>query len=178
MFPGHRNRRIHSVRHELAAQQFRPTSLKKGATDWGQPMHVRGRRVLAAPVGVEDEAGSGLTAEDCHLHRLFDQTATHVVRDGEAHDSAAAQVDDRGQVGPALPGAQIGDVSDPRAAPGSLCEAGPAPRALPRSGPRARPGRLLPGRPSGEPPSRSGPSPARPGQRSCRWTGRARRHLL
>src|SRR5208282_5529442 len=43
---------------------------------------------------------------------VFDQLGAHVVGQGPADDPAAGQVDDRGQVGPALPGRDVGDVAD------------------------------------------------------------------
>ena len=45
-------------------------------------------------------------ASEGHLQRLFDQLGAHVVGQGQADYAAAGQVDDGGQVGPALPGAR------------------------------------------------------------------------
>ena len=44
---------------------------------------------------------------------VFDQISAHVVRDGPADDTTRVRVDDRREVKPSLPGAQVGDVANP-----------------------------------------------------------------
>jgi hypothetical protein len=70
--------------------------------------------VLAATVGVEDETRCRLSLDDCHPERLEDEGCPHVVGDGKANDPPARQVDDDGEVRPALPGADVGDITHPR----------------------------------------------------------------
>jgi len=47
-----------------------------------------------------------------HGEGVLDQLGAHVISQSPADDPAAAQVDDPGQVGPALPGRDVGDVAD------------------------------------------------------------------
>ena len=47
-----------------------------------------------------------------HGEGVFDQLGAHVFGQRPAHNSASGQVDDCGQVGPALPGCDVGDVAD------------------------------------------------------------------
>ena len=69
-------------------------------------------RVLTAAVGMEDDALLGCALGEGHLEGVFDQLGAHVVGQGPADDPAGGQVDDRRQVGPALPGGDVGDVAD------------------------------------------------------------------
>src|SRR5690606_9320487 len=71
--------------------------------------------VLAAPIGVEDDAWCRAPRGDRHLQRLADEARAHLVRNGEADHAPAGQVDDGGHIGPALPGPQVGDIADPDA---------------------------------------------------------------
>src|SRR4051812_41961715 len=52
-------------------------------------------------------------ARDRHLQRVDDEFFAHVIGHAPAHDPAAVGVLDGGQVKPALPGPQVGHVSDP-----------------------------------------------------------------
>ena len=47
-----------------------------------------------------------------HGEGVFDQLGAHVIGQGPAHHPPAGQVDDGGQIGPALPGRDVGDVAD------------------------------------------------------------------
>jgi hypothetical protein len=69
---------------------------------------------LRALVGVVDQSRVGSAAGDGHLERVDDKLGAQVVGDRPADDPAAVAVHHRGQIQPALPGAQIGDVSDPQ----------------------------------------------------------------
>src|SRR4029079_17945088 len=53
-----------------------------------------------------------------HRHRVGDQAGPHVVGHGVADDFPVEAVDDGGQVEPALPGRDVGDVADELAAGG------------------------------------------------------------
>jgi len=66
---------------------------------------------LAAAVGVEDHALVGSPGEEGHSQGILDQLGAHVVGQRPADDPATGQVDDRRQVGPALPGHDVGDVA-------------------------------------------------------------------
>ena len=70
-------------------------------------------RVLTAAVGVEDHPRVGVAAGDGVAQRVGDQVGAQVVGDRPADDPARAQVDDGGQVQPALPGVDVGDVAAP-----------------------------------------------------------------
>jgi hypothetical protein len=69
---------------------------------------------LAALVGVVDHAWARCAGEHGHLEGLDHQFGPHVVGHGPAHDPSAVGVDHDGQIEPALPGAVLGDVSDPQ----------------------------------------------------------------
>jgi len=56
----------------------------------------------------------GTPAVHSHLQRVDDELGTHVVSHRPANDRAGVGVLDSGQVQPALPRAQIGDVSEPQ----------------------------------------------------------------
>ena len=70
------------------------------------------RGVLGATVGVHYEPRARTAGSDGHLQGIAGQGGLHVISDGPADHPPGGQVDDRGQVGPALPGAQVGDVTD------------------------------------------------------------------
>ena len=61
---------------------------------------------------MEDDAGFGCSVGEGHGEGVVDQLGAHVIGQGPADDLAAGQVDDRGQVGPALPRGDVGDVAD------------------------------------------------------------------
>src|SRR5580693_5958707 len=74
---------------------------------------VGGGCVLAAAVGVEDHAGLGVAGGDRVGQGAGDQLGAQVVREGEPDDAAGGDVDDGGEVEPALPGGEVGDVAAP-----------------------------------------------------------------
>ena len=55
---------------------------------------------------------AGRAVGEGHREGVFDQLGAHVIGQRPADDPAGGQVDDRGQVGPALPGRDVGDVAD------------------------------------------------------------------
>jgi hypothetical protein len=61
-----------------------------------------------------DETTLRPSALQCLLERVDDELGAHVVLERPADDAAAEAVDDNGEVEPALPGAQVGDVGDPQ----------------------------------------------------------------
>ena len=66
-------------------------------------------RVLTAPVRMEDEPWCAVAKA---MEGVGDELGPHVLGQGKADDPSALQVDDRGQIDPALPGADVGDVAD------------------------------------------------------------------
>jgi hypothetical protein len=68
---------------------------------------------LAAAVGVEDHARLRVAGGDCVGQRAAGQFRAQVVREGVADDPPGRDVDDRGQVEPAFPGRDVGDVPAP-----------------------------------------------------------------
>ena len=70
---------------------------------------------LPALVGVVHEPGVGAAARDGHLERVDDELGAQVVGDRPADDPAAVAVHHGGQVQPALPGPDVGDVGRPQA---------------------------------------------------------------
>jgi len=60
---------------------------------------------------VKDDTGAWRPLHEGHGERVFDQFGAHVIGERPADDAARGQVDDRGQVGPALPGRDVGDVA-------------------------------------------------------------------
>ena len=85
-------------------------------------------RVLAAPVGVGDDAGDGAVATsggDRHLQGVEDELGAHVVGHRVAQQPPRPEVEDRRQVQPALPGRDVGDVL----APGDIGRPGREPPA-------------------------------------------------
>ena len=69
-------------------------------------------RILTAAVRMENDALLWCPVGEGHGEGVFDQLGAHVIGQGPADDPAGGQVDDRRQVGPALPGRDVGDVAD------------------------------------------------------------------
>ncbi len=72
-------------------------------------------RLKGASTGVEDEPRRWAAGIDGHAEGVADQLGSHEVGQGAAHHPAGGEIDDRGQVGPALPGPDVGDVAEPGA---------------------------------------------------------------
>jgi len=60
-----------------------------------------------------DKSGRWAPPVQAHLQRVNDELGAHVVGHRPTHDPAAVGVLDGGQVDPALPGPQVGDVGHP-----------------------------------------------------------------
>jgi len=60
-----------------------------------------------------DEAGSRASPLDCHDERGDGEFGTHVFAHGPANHLAGEQVEDHGQVEPALAGRNVGDIRQP-----------------------------------------------------------------
>jgi hypothetical protein len=60
------------------------------------------------------EMASPMAVGQRHVERGGDQFGPHVISDGPAHHGAGMQVDDGGEVGPAVPRFDVRDVSVPR----------------------------------------------------------------
>ena len=58
---------------------------------------------LTSPVRMENDTLLRCAVGERHFEGVFNQFGAHVVGQGPADDPTAGQVDDRGQVGPALP---------------------------------------------------------------------------
>jgi len=69
--------------------------------------------VLAAAIGMMDEARSRAAPLDCHDERGDSEFGTHVLAHGPANHLAGEQVEDHGQVEPALAGRNVGDIRQP-----------------------------------------------------------------
>ena len=69
--------------------------------------------VLAAAIGMMDQAGSRALSLDCHGERGDGQFGTHVLAHRPTHHLAGEQVEDHGQVEPALAGRDIGNIGQP-----------------------------------------------------------------
>ena len=139
----------------------RPTD-KRDAELVGQG-GVLGAGVLAAAVGVEDHPGCGRAGGDGVGQGVGDQVGAQVVGQGPADDPAGGEVDDGGQVQPALPGRDVGDVAAP---------AGVDRRGVGRevAADQVRPGRRRPGRGSWSAASGCGARPRSPAARISRAT--------
>lgn len=74
---------------------------------------VGSRRVLAAPIGVEDYARTRVTDGDRVGQRVRDQFRAQVVREGVADDAAGGDVDDGDEIKPAFPSRDVSDVAVP-----------------------------------------------------------------
>src|ERR1019366_8133156 len=73
---------------------------------------VVGTGVLASSVGMEDQSTFGTAVGERHGEGVRDELGAHVLGQGPPDDSTRRQVDDGGQVGPPLPGGDVGDVTD------------------------------------------------------------------
>ena len=60
-----------------------------------------------------DQSRGGPAMLERHLQGVNDELCAHVVGHRPAHDPAREDVLDGGQVEPALPGSEVGDVRDP-----------------------------------------------------------------
>src|ERR1035441_3649836 len=69
--------------------------------------------VLAAPVGMEDHPGGRIAGGDGHVEGGGDQAGAHVRGDRPADDGTGVQVEDGGEVRPAVPGPDAGRVTAP-----------------------------------------------------------------
>ena len=69
---------------------------------------------MRSPVAVEDAALGQLAAAGGHDQGIDDQVGAHVLGHRVARHLAGGQIDHGGQVQPALPGRQVGDVPDQR----------------------------------------------------------------
>jgi hypothetical protein len=77
----------------------------------------------AATIGVEDHAVDVPTAGGHRrLQGVGDEGGAHVLGEGPADHPPREQVDDGGQIQPALTGAQVGDVAAPRHVRGGRVE--------------------------------------------------------
>lgn len=70
-------------------------------------------RVLAAAIRVADEPGSRSPPLGGHHQRSHTQFGAHMIAHRPADDLARGQIEDGGQVQPALAGRQVGDVGQP-----------------------------------------------------------------
>src|SRR5262249_49103897 len=69
--------------------------------------------VLAAAVGMMDQASSRALPLDCHGERRDGEFGTHVIAHRPTNYLAGEQVEDHGQVEPALAGRNGGDIGQP-----------------------------------------------------------------
>src|SRR5882724_3598635 len=60
------------------------------------------------------ETTLGTSALECLLERVDDEFGAEVVLERPADDATAVAVHDDSEIQPALPGAQVGDVGDPK----------------------------------------------------------------
>src|SRR5262249_35850514 len=102
-----------------------------------------GGGVLAAPVGMGDHSGGRVAGRDGVGQGVGDQFGAQVVGEGVADDPAGGDVDDGGQVQPAFPGADVGDVAAPAGVDlGRVCGEVPADRIRAGGGGRVSNGGL------------------------------------
>src|SRR5215208_2663361 len=80
-----------------------------------KPLSERQRGVLHSAVRMVHEPRSGLASGDRHLQGVYDELSPQVSRHRPADDSAAAGIEDEGQVHEALSGADVGYVRHPQA---------------------------------------------------------------
>ena len=71
------------------------------------------RSVLDAPVTVKDEVLGRFTAAYCHVEGFQSQGSVDTAGKGIAHNFSGTQVLDDGQVEPAFPGRNVGDIAHP-----------------------------------------------------------------
>jgi len=75
---------------------------------------AEGKRDILRPlVGVMDESAVGSASLQRLLQCVDDELGAEVVFEGPANNAAAVTVDDHGEVEPALPATEVGDVGDP-----------------------------------------------------------------
>jgi hypothetical protein len=60
-----------------------------------------------------NETWLGAPAVQAHLERVDDELVAHVIGHRPAHDLAAIGVLDGGEIEPAFPGPQVGDIGEP-----------------------------------------------------------------
>jgi hypothetical protein len=77
------------------------------------------RLIGPTPCHYGKRPGPDMTVGDRHLQRVDDQAGAHVLGQLPADDHPSGQVDHRGQIQPALTGAQVSDVPD-QPLPGDL----------------------------------------------------------
>src|SRR4051794_24740294 len=102
------------------------------------------RRELRAPVAVMDQADVRTTARDGHLERVDDELCAEVIGERPADDPPAVAVHHAGQLQPAFPRADVGDVRAPQPVDGgwvevALDQVGRGPDARHRDGRLAAP---------------------------------------
>ena len=78
-----------------------------------QPLPEGDRSVLDAPVTVKDEALGRFAAAYRHVEGFQSQGSVDTLGKGVAHNFSGTQVLDDGQVEPAFPGGNIGDIAHP-----------------------------------------------------------------
>ena len=78
-----------------------------------QPLSEGHCGVLDAPVTVKDESLGWLAAACCHVEGFQSQGSVDALRKGIAHNFSGTQVLDDGQVEPAFPGRDVGDIAHP-----------------------------------------------------------------
>ena len=81
----------------------------------GEDADVRCAQVLTASVRMVNEANSWSSTDQRHLQRVGGQFSAQVIGERPAHDPSAERIQDDGQVQPALPRADVGDVREPDA---------------------------------------------------------------
>ena len=70
--------------------------------------------VLASPISVHDQPGSGFATPVRRFERLANQICLEPLAHRPAHNTAAAKVHDCGQIQPAFSGGDVGQVANPR----------------------------------------------------------------
>lgn len=78
-----------------------------------QPLPEGDRGVLDAPVTVKDEPLGRFAAAHCHVEGFQSQGSVDAVGKGIAHNFSGTQILDDGQVEPAFPGGNVGDITHP-----------------------------------------------------------------
>ena len=76
---------------------------------------------LRAVVGMYQSVWSDSAVGACHVQGVDDQAGAHMIGQLPADDHAGGQVDDRGQIQPALTRFQVGDIRNRRLAWGVVC---------------------------------------------------------
>jgi len=70
------------------------------------------RSVIAAAIGVENCAAFDIVIPDGHPDRFLDEFGLVIVVHGPPDHGFGVTIDDRGEVDPALPGGNVGDIAD------------------------------------------------------------------